>query len=84
MTLTGAGHNVIEATDGVDAVSRLKKLDKIDLIISDVNMPNMDGLGLARAVKQLPKHKFTPMHNLIETKLESQLKVWPNSWPLQP
>lgn len=59
MTLTGNGYDVIVAEDGVDA---LKKLDgkKINLIISDLNMPNMDGLSLLKKVKQLPMYKFTP------------------------
>lgn len=60
MTLKGAGFDVIEAVDGVDA---LKKLDgsKIHLLISDVNMPNMDGFTLVQEVKKLPAYKFTPM-----------------------
>ena len=46
MTLSGAGHTVIEAVDGRDALSKLNG-QKINLIISDVNMPNLDGIGLA-------------------------------------
>lgn len=60
IALKGAGYDVIDACDGVDA---LKKLDgrKIHLIISDVNMPNMDGLSFVKAAKQLPAYKFTPV-----------------------
>ena len=60
MTLKGAGYEVMEACDGKDA---LKKLDgkKINLIISDVNMPNMDGISFVKAAKQLPAYKFTPV-----------------------
>lgn len=60
IALKGAGYDVIEAFDGKDA---LNKLDgrKIHLIISDVNMPNMDGISFVKAAKQLPAYKFTPV-----------------------
>ena len=53
MTLGGAGHQVIEAVDGRDALTKLNG-QKINLIISDVNMPNLDGIGL---VKEIKAHK---------------------------
>lgn len=60
ITLRGAGYDVIEGVDGVDA---LKKMDgrKINLIISDVNMPNMDGITFAAEAKKLPSYRFTPI-----------------------
>ena len=60
MTLKGAGYEVMEACDGKDA---LKKLDgkKINLIISDVNMPNMDGISFVKEAKKLASYKFTPV-----------------------
>jgi two-component system, chemotaxis family, chemotaxis protein CheY len=58
--LKGAGYAVIEAEDGKDALSKLAG-QKIHLIVSDVNMPNLDGIGLVKAVKQLPTYKFTPI-----------------------
>jgi len=60
IALKGAGYDVIEGCDGVDA---LRKLDgrKIHLIISDVNMPNMDGITFLKAVKQMAGYKFTPV-----------------------
>ncbi|AWT08864.1 two-component system response regulator [Stutzerimonas frequens] len=60
MTLTGAGHQVIEAVDGRDALTKLTG-QKINLIISDVNMPNLDGIGLVKAVKASPAYRFTPI-----------------------
>lgn len=59
-TLKGAGHDVVEAVDGVDALAKAK-LDKFDLVISDVNMPNMDGITLIAELRALPAFKFTPM-----------------------
>ncbi len=59
-TLKGAGHDVVEATDGVDALSKAKGR-KFDLVISDVNMPNMDGITLIRELRSLPAFKFTPI-----------------------
>lgn len=59
-TLKGAGHDVTEAVDGVDALGKAKG-NKFDLVISDVNMPNMDGISLIRNLRALPDFKFTPM-----------------------
>ncbi len=60
IALKGAGYDVIAASDGQDA---LKKLDgqKIHLIVSDVNMPNMDGIAFVKEVKKLANYKFTPI-----------------------
>lgn len=58
-TLTREGYDVIVACDGEDALAKLDGC-KIHLIISDVNMPNMDGLTFVRTAKQLPAYKFTP------------------------
>ncbi|WP_260955965.1 response regulator [Pseudomonas citri] len=60
ITLKGAGYETVEACDGKDALSKLDGR-KLHLIISDVNMPNMDGLTFVRAAKQLPAYKFTPV-----------------------
>ncbi|GAA5316904.1 MAG: response regulator [Candidatus Pelagadaptatus aseana] len=59
-TLKGAGHDVIEAVDGVDALAKAKGTP-LDLVISDVNMPNMDGITLIAELRKLPAFKFTPM-----------------------
>jgi two-component system chemotaxis response regulator CheY len=59
-TLKGAGHDVIEAGDGVEALAVLKTRTA-DLIITDVNMPNMDGITLTRELRALPAFKATPI-----------------------
>ncbi|WP_374499661.1 response regulator, partial [Zoogloea sp.] len=59
IALKGAGYEVIEGCDGKDALTKLDGR-KIHLIISDVNMPNMDGISFVKALKQIPAYKFTP------------------------
>ncbi len=60
IALRGAGYDVITGVDGIDA---LKKLDgqRVHLIISDINMPNMDGITFVTEVRKLPAYKFTPI-----------------------
>jgi len=60
IALRGAGYQVIDACDGKDALSKMTG-DKIHLIISDVNMPNMDGITFLKEVKKHPRYKFTPV-----------------------
>jgi len=60
LTLRSAGHTVVEAQDGKDALSKLDGR-KYNLIVSDVNMPNMDGISFVKAAKQLAAYKFTPV-----------------------
>jgi len=60
LTLKGAGFDVISAVDGKDALDKLDGV-KINLLITDVNMPNMDGITLVQEAKKLPAYKFTPM-----------------------
>ena len=60
LALRGAGYSVVEGVDGVDALSKLQG-QKIHLIISDVNMPNMDGITFVTEVKKLAAYKFTPI-----------------------
>ncbi|AZG35412.1 MULTISPECIES: response regulator [Shewanella] len=60
IALKGAGYKTVEACDGVDALKKLAS-NQINLIISDVNMPNMDGISMIKEVKKLSAHKFTPI-----------------------
>jgi two-component system chemotaxis response regulator CheY len=60
IALKGAGYDVIEGCDGKDALSKLTG-QKVHLIVSDVNMPNMDGITFVTEVKKLPAYKFTPV-----------------------
>jgi two-component system chemotaxis response regulator CheY len=71
IALRGAGYDVLEGSDGKDALARLTG-QKVHLIISDVNMPNMDGISFVKAVKQLPNYKFTPVIMLTTESQEAK------------
>lgn len=60
LTLAQRGHEVIEACDGRDALDKISGRD-VHLIITDLNMPNMNGIELIRNVRALPKHRFIPI-----------------------
>ena len=62
-TLKGAGYDVTEAADGVEALN-IAKTNKFSLVITDVNMPNMDGITLTRELRSLPDYKFIPILTL--------------------
>lgn len=72
IALKGAGYQVIEACDGKDALTKLDG-QKIHLIVSDVNMPNLDGIGLVKEVKQNPDYKFTPIM-MLTTEAQDDMK----------
>ncbi|HET8933998.1 MAG TPA: response regulator [Polyangiales bacterium] len=59
-TLSTAGHQVVEASNGMEGLEILKTR-KFNLIISDINMPVMDGLTFIKHVRELAAHKFTPI-----------------------
>jgi two-component system chemotaxis response regulator CheY len=71
-TLTGAGHNVVEAADGVDALKTVGE-NKFDLVITDINMPKMDGISLIKALRAMPSFKFIPILTLT-TEAQSEKK----------
>jgi two-component system chemotaxis response regulator CheY len=59
-TLKSAGYDVVEASDGAQALS-IAKARSVNLVITDVNMPNMDGISLIRELRSLSSYKFTPL-----------------------
>ena len=71
IALSGAGYTVIEACDGRDALGKLNG-DRIHLVISDVNMPNMDGISFVKELKKLANYKFTPVIMLTTESQESK------------
>lgn len=73
IALKGAGYQTIEACDGKDALSKLNG-SKIHLIISDVNMPNMDGITFVKNLKAIPAYKFTPVI-MLTTESQDTMKA---------
>ncbi|MCM0083186.1 response regulator [Geomonas sp. Red32] len=59
-TLEEAGYRVVEAKDGAEGLARIKQ-EQVDLVITDLNMPVLDGLSLIRAIRDNPDHRFTPI-----------------------
>lgn len=64
-TLKKAGYTVMSAVDGQDGIEKLEQLEKQGkrpaMIISDINMPRLDGIGFIKAIKQKPAFKFIPV-----------------------
>ena len=87
LTLQSAGYDVIEACDGRDALTKLDG-KKVHLIISDVNMPNMDGISLLKEVKKHPSYKFTPIIMLTteagENKKQEGQAAGAKAWVVKP
>ncbi|MCP4273402.1 MAG: response regulator [Gammaproteobacteria bacterium] len=73
LTLEQKGFDVIDAVDGVDALKKLNGV-KIHLLITDVNMPNMDGITLVKEAKKLPAYRFTPMM-MLTTEASNEKKM---------
>ncbi len=72
-TLQDAGYNVIEASDGKDALSKIQNSD-LNLIVTDLNMPLMDGIELIKNVRSHPKHKFVPII-MLTTESQNEKKL---------
>jgi len=90
IALKSGGYDVLEACDGKDALSKLTG-QKVHLIITDVNMPNMDGITFVTEAKKLPQYKFTPMMMLTteaaEDKKQAGKAAGAKAWltkPFQP
>lgn len=87
IALKGAGYDVIEACDGRDALSKLNG-QKIHLVISDVNMPNMDGISFVKAMKEQAAYKFTPVIMLTteasEAKKQEGQAAGAKAWVVKP
>jgi len=88
MALTRAGYDVLEANDGQEGLTALDKAAKVHLIVSDVNMPNMDGITFVKQVKLHPRHRFTPVVMLTtegqDAKKEQGRAAGAKAWIVKP
>lgn len=87
IALTSAGYAVLEACNGKEALGKLNG-EKIHLIISDVNMPVMDGITFLKEVKQHPSYRFTPVIMLTteagEDKKQEGRAAGAKAWIIKP
>lgn len=87
LTLSKAGFGVIEAEDGVDALNKLSG-ETVDMVVTDLNMPNMDGLELIREIREDGRHRFTPIVMLTtessEEKKQAGRTAGASGWIVKP
>ncbi|MBN2010492.1 response regulator [candidate division KSB1 bacterium] len=87
MTLKSAGYNVVEACDGRDAICKIE-LQPVNMMISDLNMPNMNGIELVKTLKTSAKYKFLPIVMLTteseESKKQEGQQAGAKAWIVKP
>lgn len=88
-SLKNGGYKVVTATDGMDAIEKISNMTgTIDLIVTDLNMPNLDGYGLIGTLRQNDEHKDTPIIILSseedENDKERGIQVGANSYLVKP
>jgi two-component system chemotaxis response regulator CheY len=88
MSLSRAGYDVLEAADGRQALAQLDQAAKVHLVVSDVNMPAMDGITFLQEVKKHPRHRFTPVIMLTTedsgTRMAQAKAAGAKAWLLKP
>jgi two-component system chemotaxis response regulator CheY len=87
LSLQEAGYGVIEAVDGQDGLAKAKK-QTVDLVLTDQNMPNMDGLGLIKALRGMKNYQSVPIL-MLTTESGDDMKAMgraagANGWLVKP
>jgi two-component system chemotaxis response regulator CheY len=81
------GYEVVEAGDGMEGLDKLT-FEPVQLIITDVNMPNLDGISFIRRVREQDRHKFLPVIVLTtesqNSKMEEGKKAGATGWIVKP
>jgi two-component system chemotaxis response regulator CheY len=72
-TLQEKGYNTVEACDGVEALQKIKS-DMFDLIITDLNMPNMNGIELIKSIRSASKTSYIPII-MLTTESQGEKKM---------
>lgn len=72
-TLSEAGYNVIQASDGREGLEKVKTAS-VNLVITDLNMPNMDGIALIKSIREIPQLKFIPIL-MLTTESQNEKKI---------
>ncbi len=85
--LRDAGYNVVDAINGKDAMNKLNGT-KIEMVITDLNMPEMDGIEFIKQVRNNPGYKFTPIVMLTtesqESKKQEGKQAGASGWIVKP
>jgi two-component system, chemotaxis family, chemotaxis protein CheY len=86
-TLLSAGYDVVEAADGQEALDFARE-NPVDLVITDVNMPRMDGITLVSELRSLPSYRLTPLlllttESSMDKKMEGK-KAGATGWIVKP
>ncbi|MCX6604957.1 MAG: response regulator [Acidobacteria bacterium] len=74
LTLKTAGFEVLEAADGVEALEKLRQSPTVDLVLTDLNMPRMDGLELTRQIRAMASGRAVPII-LLTTESSPEMKL---------
>ncbi|MDP3089917.1 MAG: response regulator [Nitrospira sp.] len=74
-TLKGAGYEIVEAGNGKEAVGKLNGGAKPALVVTDLNMPEMDGITLIQEIRKMPAFKFTPILMLTTESADDKKKA---------
>lgn len=86
-TLKGAGYSVVEAVDGKDALAKAKN-GAVHMVITDLNMPNMNGIELIKALRAEPNYKFIPIVMLTtesqDTRKQEGKSAGATGWIVKP
>lgn len=72
--LQAAGHEIVEAVDGSDGLKKAQATSGIDLIISDYNMPGLDGITMVRKIKEIERYAKVPV-GILTTESSNELKA---------
>jgi two-component system chemotaxis response regulator CheY len=88
-SLKSKGFHIVTACDGMDAIEKMSSMHgDIDLVITDLNMPNLDGYGLIDTLRQNQKYKDTPIIILTseddDKDMEKGIDVGANSYLVKP
>jgi len=82
-----AGYDVVTAENGKDALAKMNAA-KFDMVITDLNMPEMDGITLIKQLRTMPTHKFTPVLMLTtesqEAKKQEGKAAGASGWIVKP
>ncbi len=86
-TLKNLGYEILEAVNGKDALTKMSS-KKVDMLITDLNMPEMDGISLIKKVRQDPTYRFLPIVILTtesqEAKKQEGRSAGATGWIVKP